>query len=223
MTIRKYILDTFIISIFTILGMNSAFAQSLYREYSDNDVYMFINNAQQQYWTASPKMPHHELEIKNIGSRTITVRVLIKVVLRDGQGNYLDETTREKTQTIYPGATKKETIWMSTANKGNAYYCVEGFRVLSIRGSSANQYGDSRRNTQRQSSNYKAYTVKYQTGAYYYDFASHRFICTSSTWNEGQIVYLTGRSYNHNGITLLETTSKDNAHNSYWYIPEFAF
>lgn len=79
-----------------------------------------------------PKLPHHELVIKNTGSQTVNVRILIKVVLRNGQGNYLNEKTQEKTVSLSPGSSKNETIWMSTANKNNAYYCVEGFRVLSV-------------------------------------------------------------------------------------------
>ena len=121
-----------ILSLLFLFGINTMSAQSLSREYSDNNVYMYINNAQQIYWTGGPKLPHHELVIKNTGSQTVNVRVLIKVVLRNGQGNYLNEKTQEKTVSLSPGSSKNETIWMSTANNNNAYYCVEGFRVLSV-------------------------------------------------------------------------------------------
>ena len=117
--------------IFTFSGFYAT-AQSLYREYNANNVYMYIDNSMHRYWTGGPNLPNHHLVIKNVGSQTVTVRVLIKVVLRNGNGNYLEETTGEKTVTLSPGSSKRETIWMSTANKNNAYYCVEGFRVLSV-------------------------------------------------------------------------------------------
>lgn len=128
---KKSIIGYLIMISITILGINSTSAQTLYREYSDNSVYMFINNYQMVYWQQGPKMPHHELEIMNIGSQTVDIRVLIRVVLRNDQGSYLDETTEARTITIYPGETRRETIWMR-ANKGKSYYCVEGFRVLSV-------------------------------------------------------------------------------------------
>lgn len=122
------------VSLFIAIGLlpYTISAQSLYREYSDNNVYIYIDNSTQQYWTGSPRLPHHKLVITNIGSQNVSVRALIRVVLRDGNGNYLDETTQEKTVSVAPGQSQTQTIWMSTANKGNAYYCVEGFRVLSV-------------------------------------------------------------------------------------------
>lgn len=40
-----------ILSLLFLFGINTMSAQSLSREYSDNNVYMYINNAQQKYWT----------------------------------------------------------------------------------------------------------------------------------------------------------------------------
>lgn len=131
------------------IAVNSVNAQSLYREYSDDNVYMYIDNSTQRYWTGGPQLPHHQLVITNVGNSTISVRVLIRVVLRNGNNQYLKEITREETVSLAPGRTDTKTIWMSTANKGNAYYCVEGFRVLGVTpqqaGSKARKYAMSER------------------------------------------------------------------------------
>lgn len=141
-TMKISVLYLITMLLMSILSINTISAQSLYTEYNDNDVYIYINNYQRQYWTPGPKLPHHELVITNIGSQIVNVRVLIRVVLRYENGNYLNETTKEKTVTVSPGGSAKETIWMSTKDKRNAYYCVEGFRVLSVTTQSATSMAD---------------------------------------------------------------------------------
>lgn len=200
--------------LFCIFNINCVFAQSFYREYSDAYTYMYIDNYEHQYWTGSPKLPNHRLVIKNISNKNINVRVLLHVVLRNGNGTFLKDETVEKNLSIAPGGTKTATSWMSTANKGNAYYCVEGFKVLNVITQGNSQYGT------QHNSHY--YVVKNTAGAYYYDFTNKLFIC-NGTWNKGSTIYLTGKSYDFNGMKLLETTAKTDDKSSYWYIPNFAF
>lgn len=224
---KWYLGKCLMLVVFFLSGINSMSAQSLYREYSDENVYMYINNSTRQYWTSGPKLPHHELVIKNVGSENVYARVLIRVVLRNGQGNYLDETTQERNVDVAPGGSKTETIWMSTAGKKNAYYCVEGFRVLKITVGSDNQSKSNShsgtRDSGSQTSDENAYTIKHFAEAYYYNSVFKRFIRSEYVWEVGKTVYLTGQSYDVFGITLMETTAVDEVHNSYWYIPDYAF
>lgn len=108
-----------------------AHSQEFQTNYRDQYIYCFINNHTQRYFTQSPELPNHQLEIHNYSSTPVYVTYSIKVVLRRN-GNYLDSKVNTGYIDIAGGMKKHVTSWMPTINKGNAYYCVEGFNILSV-------------------------------------------------------------------------------------------
>lgn len=115
-------------------------AQRWRTEYRDQYVYCFVNNNRSAYWTNGPKLPNHKLEVKNISNTKVTVRCLIKVVLRNDEKIFETKTADVKT-TVLPGHTGYLTSWMSTSGKRNAYYCVVAFDVVSVTPAGGGVYG----------------------------------------------------------------------------------
>lgn len=212
MQCRKTKVILFMVMAFIITFTNSVNGQSFQREFNNNLAYIYIEDHSQKYTVGGEYLPHDRLCISNISNSSIKVRLIMQVTQYGRNGEIMKVQNREITQTVNAGKTNYPNFYMST-RYGGEYYCVTGFRVLSVNTQGNNQYSTQ---------NNKYYVVKNQVDAYYYDYTNRRFIC-NGTWNEGARIYLTGNSYDSNGIKLLETTAVTNDNSSYWYIPSYAF
>lgn len=122
-----------ILGIFISIAIHEsvALAQCNQTTYRDEYIYCFINNYKSSYVELGPKLPRYQLEIKNISSSPIKVKCMIRVVLRNS-GGVLDYKIVEENVNIPAEGTRTVTSWMDTLNKNNAYYCVEGFDIISV-------------------------------------------------------------------------------------------
>lgn len=117
----------------------AALAQATQTTFRNEYIYCYINNYKTSYVVLGPKLPNYQLEIKNISNSPIKVKCMIRVVLRNS-GGILDYQIVEKNIDIPAEGTRTVTSWMNTLNKNNAYYCVEGFDIISVTPTVKNNY-----------------------------------------------------------------------------------
>ena len=128
----KKIIVFMVVLIATVFSTKQVHAQ-MYREYSDDLVYMYIDDYKMFYTTgSSEKLPCHRLCICNLSDHKIEVRVLVQVI-RESDRRGREGQMKEITETIAPKGTEKIFYFGIDTRYVGEYYYANYFRVLSCK------------------------------------------------------------------------------------------